>query len=150
MLPHVPRVLRLSGVPLARETEIDRLLERFSRGLGLSAARPAALEPRIDLIETPTELRVSAELPGLGEADLEVELEDGVLMLRGERHDDRGEHGAEARYHRMEGFRGRFERAIALPAEIDADAVEAVYRRGVLTVTLPKLPDAGARDIPIH
>ena len=80
------------------------------------------------------EVRVSAELPGMDEKDVEVLVEDGTLTIRGERkseteHKDR---------HFSERYYGPFERSISLPFEVEEDKAEASFRNGVLTVTLPK------------
>lgn len=133
--------------------DLDRMLDEVWRGFGFPAAHvaePGAFTPRVDVRETENELVVAAELPGLEESDITVSLEDGVLAIEGERKDERSEDGAEG-YHRMETFRGRFRRAFALPFEVAEDEVKAVYKQGVLTVTLPKAAEAkpDVRTIPV-
>jgi HSP20 family protein len=105
----------------------------------------------MDFSETEGEIRIAAELPGLDEKDIEITLDDAVLTIQGERREDREENGAEKACQRLETFRGRFYRAIRLAAEVDEEAVKAVYRAGVLTVTLPKRASAepSVRSIPI-
>jgi HSP20 family protein len=86
------------------------------------------------------EVRVSAELPGMDEKDVEVLVDNDVLTIRGEKkseHEDQGRRFSERYY-------GRFERAIALPFEVDEEKAEASFKNGVLTVTLPK--SATAKD----
>jgi HSP20 family protein len=79
-------------------------------------------------------VRITAELPGLEEKDVELRVEDGILMLRGEKRTEFDD--AETQY--SERSYGRFERHIALPAEVDDERANATFRNGVLTVTLPK------------
>ncbi len=127
-------------------TEVDRLFDSFLGGIpALSDFRqgfPAAqgLTPTLDVKETEKELVVKAELPGIDEKDIELTIHDGVLSLRGEKkieHTDEREN-----YHVMERSYGSFQRSIRLPETIDEDKVEARFDKGVLTVTLPKRPEA--------
>ncbi len=94
--------------------------------------------PHMDMSETDKELTITAELPGMEEKDVELLLEDGVLRLRGEK---RAESEDKERQF-SERYYGRFERRIPLDAEVQADKAEARFRNGVLTVKLPKNPEA--------
>jgi HSP20 family protein len=133
---------------------LDRVFDALWRGFDCTAAGSptgGVIAPRVDFSETGDEIRVAAELPGLEEKDIEVALNDGVLTIKGERRDERVE-GEEAKsFHHVESWRGSFKRSIRLPAEIDEDKVNAVYKAGVLTVTLPKRaqPEPEIRTIPI-
>jgi len=90
--------------------------------------------PSVDVEETEREYRVTAELPGLEEGDVEVLLHDGLLTLRGEKKLE-----TESRNRSYsERFYGRFERQIALDRDVDDGAVKATFKKGVLTVTVPK------------
>lgn len=129
--------------------EMDRLFDDAFRGVGLSAfgANGALAWPHVEVVDRDKEVRVTAELPGLDEDDVEVRVEDNVLLLRGEKRtefDDEERHYSERSY-------GRFERQIALPAEVDDERASATFRNGVLTVTLPKTERARqqAKRIPI-
>jgi HSP20 family protein len=130
--------------------EIDRLFDDFftpiageGRAFGAHAQSPAALvRPSIDVDETDQAYRVSAELPGLSEKDVELNLRDNTLTISGEKRSERDAEKDGRRY--TERSFGRFERTIPFPAEVDADRVDAVFRNGVLTVTLPK--NEKARD----
>lgn len=124
----------------------DALPRDFER-LFLPLGEAAVWKPRVDISETEAEFLVAAELPGLEEKAIDVALEDGVLTIRGERKAE--SHGEDAHVLRSESWHGAFRRSLRLPAEVDADAVKAVYRNGVLTVTLPKAPEARSRSIPI-
>jgi HSP20 family protein len=92
--------------------------------------------PAMDLVETADHLVLRADLPGMSEEDIEIEIKDGVLTVSGERkteHEDKGEG-----YHRVERSFGRFSRSLTLPDGIDADSVNASFDRGVLEVKIPK------------
>jgi HSP20 family protein len=129
-------------------SDFDRLFDQLWRGVGSVRASAAAFTPRIDVTESDSELCVAAELPGLDEKDIEVSLEDGLLTIRGERSaEEQGEDTPGVRH--RETFRGKFQRVLRLPSEVDTEAVTAVYRNGILNVTLPKTPTARVRNIPI-
>ncbi|MDX9767195.1 MAG: Hsp20/alpha crystallin family protein [Ectothiorhodospiraceae bacterium] len=93
-------------------------------------------------------LSVDLEVPGMDLGDFDIQVLDGHLVIRGEKRVER-EH-AEGRYFVMERAYGCFERAIPLPAEVDADKAQAHYRKGVLTVTLPKTQPARTRRIEVQ
>jgi HSP20 family protein len=128
----------------ALHREMNRLFEDFWQGFeagDFGFGRQTAW-PHVEVAETDNEFRVTAELPGLEQKDVEVLLGDGALTLRGEKKseiDDKNRHFSERRY-------GRFERRIPLAGEIDRDKVNAAFKNGVLTVTLPKAPQAVGRS----
>lgn len=90
--------------------------------------------PKVEITATDKEIKVTAEIPGLEEKDIEILLDDDVLTLRGEK---RAESEDEDRQF-SERYYGRFERRIPLGYEVEQDKVEARFRNGVLTITLPK------------
>jgi HSP20 family protein len=114
--------------------EMDRLIDDAFAGFGLSTFGQSMNWPTIDVAERDKDLRVTAELPGLEEGDVELHVEDNVLTLRGEKRTEIDD--SERQY--SERYYGRFERRIALPADVDEDRASATFRNGVLTVTLPK------------
>jgi HSP20 family protein len=133
------------------DDELDRLLDDIWSGFGSAAAARAVGEfsPRVDISETEDAYRVMVELPGLEEKDFDVSLEGDILAVKGEKRVER-EANREG-YTHVETSSGAFHRAFRLPVEVDPDRVEATFRNGVLTVTLPKPEGAseGARTIPI-
>ena len=138
----IPRRHRRSAFPALRDVRsFDRLFEDLWGGRGAApralARAPSAFAPRIDLEETDDAYLVKAELPGVEEKDFDVTLEENTLVLSGEK---RTENSEDRRY--LESISGRFERRIALPVEVDAEKVKAPSRNGVVTITLPKLPEA--------
>jgi HSP20 family protein len=104
---------------------------------------------QVDVAETDKELKVEAELPGIDEADIDVRVSDGMLVISGEKKADRkvDENG----YILHERSFGRVERALPLPDGIDADAAQATFKNGILTVTIPKTAQAqsSAKRIPV-
>jgi HSP20 family protein len=125
---------------LTLHREMNRLFDEAFRGFDLApfgSDRFGVTWPNIEVSETDKEMKVVAELPGLDEKDIEVELTDGVLAIRGEKKmetEDKDRLFSERYY-------GRFERRIPVE-DIEQDQVAATFKNGVLTVTLPKSPAA--------
>jgi HSP20 family protein len=92
--------------------------------------------PAMDLVETETDFVVRADLPGLTESDVRVELEDNVLTVAGDRRTEQEER--RAGYYRIERASGAFSRALTLPEGIDPAGIEANFRNGVLEIRVPK------------
>ena len=104
--------------------------------------------PRVDVSETDKEVRVEAELPGVEEKDIDVSVHDGYATIRGERKFEKEE--KEKNYHRVERSHGTFQRSVALPVEVDDSKAEAVFKKGVLEIKLPKTnPSAGSKKIEV-
>ncbi|MDQ3927617.1 MAG: Hsp20/alpha crystallin family protein [Chloroflexota bacterium] len=138
----------------------DRMFDSFfNRALSSWGIQPtwgnagfnsvSTFTPAINVAETDREYRVTAELPGMDEKDIELSLHRDHLTIKGEKKQEHEEKGNG--YHRVERSYGTFQRTIPLPQEIDADNVEANFQKGVLTITLPKLPEvqSGAKRITI-
>lgn len=121
--------------------EMNRLFDDVFRGFDthLPASLPRmASWPTMEVVETDKDVRVTAELPGLEEKDVEVLMNDGVLTIRGERRsevEDKDRAFSERYY-------GRFERRIPIAWDVEADKVDATFRNGLLIVTLPKSAQA--------
>ncbi|MRI57599.1 Hsp20/alpha crystallin family protein [Methylobacterium sp. DB1607] len=132
---------------LTLHREMNRLFDDVFSGIGTGAFSPALRGlgwPSVEVVETEQGLRVSAELPGLDEKDVELVIEDGILTLRGEK---RSETSDKERGYTERSY-GRFERSLALPFAVEEDKVEASFKNGVLSVTLPrsaKTPERGRR-----
>ncbi|UCG13243.1 MAG: Hsp20/alpha crystallin family protein [Deltaproteobacteria bacterium] len=92
--------------------------------------------PAFDVSETESEIIVRAELPGMDVADIDITLTDGLLTLKGEKKQEKEDE--RENYHRLERRYGSFSRTLALPKVVKAEAIDASYKDGVLTVTLPK------------
>lgn len=125
--------------------EMDRVFDRFfeSRWEDLPAAGEWA--PKIDVSETKDAIVVTAETPGMDAKDIQVSLQENVLTLMGEKRQEKED--KDERYHRTERTYGAFTRSMRLPATVEAAKVNATFKNGVLTVTLPKT--AAAKTTPI-
>jgi HSP20 family protein len=127
--------------------EMNRLFDDVFSGFGAGMPGLASRGlgwPNVEMVETEQGLRVSAELPGLDEKDVELTIDDGVLTLRGEK---RAETTDKERGYSERSY-GRFERVLALPFAVEEDKAEASFKNGVLSVTLPrsaKAPEHGRR-----
>jgi HSP20 family protein len=120
--------------------EMNRLFDDVFRAFDSPRAGSYGAWPSMDVEETDKEYRVTAEIPGLEERDIEVLFQEGVLTLRGEKKLEKEGQDRSIR----ERFYGRFERRVALEREVNDEAIKAVFRNGLLTVTLPK--SAKARE----
>lgn len=119
----------------------------FSEGLGRVFDALEGLgywNPPVEIYETDDHLAFIAELPGFDKDQINITVENGQLILSGERTVDENR-----TYHRNERWYGKFERAFQLPSSVDPDKVEGNLRSGILTITIPKREDARPRQIPV-
>ncbi len=134
--------LEVRGDPFVTfQQRMNRMFDDFFRGTGLE--RFGALgegwdvfSPCVDIVETEKEIRISVELPGLDENDIDVTLSHEVLTISGEKRQEREEKGEN--YVRTERSYGSFRRSIPISSDADASKADAIFRNGVLTVTLPR------------
>ena len=128
--------------------EINSLFEGPSWGTG---SRQAQLfngwTPALDLYQTTDDVVAVIELPGMRKEDIEITLHDGMLSISGERKDDTADGEKTARTER---FEGKFRRSISLPTRVDANKVNATYKDGILTVTLPKAEEVKPKQIQVN
>tara|TARA_Y100000588_G_scaffold376568_1_gene454534 strand:+ start:173 stop:610 length:438 start_codon:yes stop_codon:yes gene_type:complete len=103
--------------------------------------------PAVDIKETKEAIEVSAELPGLNKEEIDVDVANGVLSIKGEKKYKKESEGENAR--RTERAYGSFSRAFTLPAEVESDAISAVYKDGVLSIKLPKSEAAKSKRIEV-
>lgn len=125
-------------LPSTPSIDIDRLFDDFFRDFSLSPFGQSwgGFNPCIDVTESDQEYKVSAELPGLDDNDIKVTLANDVLTISGEKKkeiEDKGQN-----YYRMEHSYGSFQRSIPLPPDIETDKIDATFKKGVLTISLPK------------
>ncbi len=144
---HLPSVQNL-------RREIDRVFEDFDWGFWRSPARRAGSSiaslfphetrwggiPAVDLVEQDKFYKITAELPGMEEKDIELKLSDSTLIIRGEKKEEKEE--KKEGYYLSERYYGSFERRLQLPHGIDTSKIGATFKNGVLTVTLPKVAKA--------
>jgi HSP20 family protein len=117
--------------------ELDRLFETPLQ----------AWAPALDVQEDKDKFTVNLELPGLKREDISVQIEDGSLVVSGERKEETVSEGTEV--HRRERYYGKFSRALTLPVAVAADQVKANYKDGVLSISLPKAEEAKPKSIDV-
>ena len=131
---------------LSLHREMNRLFDDAFRGAPATAGQGSGagnfVNALMNVSETDNEIRITAELPGVTEEDIDVSLDDDVLTIRGEKKFERTEGGEKESFHFVERSYGTFQRAIRLPFPINPDQVKASFENGVLTVTLPKTAQA--------
>lgn len=155
----VPPAARREVSPFDRlRGEIDRLFDDFGMGPWRSAFRRGVFDvepflrgemswgkiPAVDIAETAKGYEITAELPGIDEKNVEVKYADGTLTIRGEKKDEKEE--KKENYYLSERNYGSFQRSFRVPEGVDPDKVEAAFKNGVLTVTLPKTPEAQKKE----
>jgi HSP20 family protein len=129
---------------LVRFGQLTSLQDELDRLFG---SLPGVWSPALDVQEDKDNYLFCAELPGLKREDIEVQLQDGALVISGERKIEKLEEGVEV--HRRERYYGKFQRVLTLPEPVAADKVKAEYKDGVLTVTLPKTEAAKPKKIDV-
>ncbi len=128
--------------PFSRD--IDRLFDAFFGGDREGAQRWV---PAMDLVEAEDHFVLMADLPGLSEEDVSIEVQDGTLKISGER---KAEHESSERgWYRIERSYGSFNRSLTLPEGVDADGISAEFDRGVLSVRIPKPEERKPRRVAI-
>ncbi|AUX47445.1 Hsp20/alpha crystallin [Sorangium cellulosum] len=133
--------------PLFAGDDLLRAMFDLSSPFGWSApAAPVMAGPRVDVVEKDNALQLVCDLPGASPEDVEVTCEQGLLTLRAVRRVDYGE----AKLHRAERARGEFTRSFRIGDGYDTGQIAATLHNGVLTVTVPKRPEATPRKIPIY
>jgi HSP20 family protein len=136
------------SVPVKRDLEnpfsllrhdMDTLFNDLFRGVEMEpflGRHDARFSPNVDITESEKEIRVSAELPGMNEKDIDITLNHDSLTIKGEKKEEKEDRGKD--YYRMERTYGTFCRTIPVPVEVETDKVNAHYRKGILTITIPK------------
>ncbi len=140
--------------PWREMTELQNRINRFfeddlfpalkpEEGLPLSQWRPA-----VDIFETDDHIVIKAELPGVDSKDVDVEVKDRVLTLKGERSYEN--EVKEENYYRKERVFGRFHRAFTLPVDVNPDKIKAQFKNGVLKIEIPKPEETKPKKISVH
>ena len=137
--------------------EIDRLFDDFRLGWPRPGGRTVfdvepfwrgeltfGKAPAVDIAEREKEYEITAELPGMEEKNIDVKFADGVLTIKGEKQEEKEE--KKKNYYLSERRFGSFQRSFQVPEGVDADKIDASFKNGVLTVILPKSPEAQKRE----
>lgn len=138
----------LPGAPLTTfRKEIDQLFDKFWSVDETELPMFMEWTPKIDILETKDALLIKAEVPGIDPKEIHVSFQDQVLTIRGDKKSEKRE--KDDRYFRVERSSGSFVRNFRVPVPIEANRVNAAFKNGLLTVTLPKGPEAKTAEIPI-
>lgn len=140
-------VARSDNPFISLQREIDRLFTDFTSNFPAFGNGRADLLPSMDVTETDKDIEITAELPGLEEKDVQINISDNLLTIRGEKKAEKEE--KDKNYRLVERSYGSFERTLQLPAGINADAIKASIAKGVLKVTVPKPAAAQAKKIEV-
>jgi HSP20 family protein len=128
------RVRRFFGDPFLAETE----------------ALPLGWYPPVEVIENLEAFVLTAELPGMNEKIVDITFEKGVLMIKGEKTDEHKEGDPKKEYHLWERTYGAFQRSFTFPSTVDEKKISAEFKKGVLTIVLPKTPEAKVKSMKIE
>lgn len=149
-----------SGSLASLHSEIDRLFDQAFRGFGFDSplSRPSALtrlagtafKPSIDVAGSEKEYTITAELPGMDEKDISIELKGDSLIIKGEKRQE--ESSEDKGFYRVERSYGAFQRILHVPTDADTDNITARSDNGVITITLPRkdAPDTETKQITIE
>jgi len=157
----VPSIWGKNNIPVKREEDyslsplqrdMNRLFDDFFKGFGTLPFRSleermAGFSPSIDIRENDEEISIKADLPGLDEKDIEVQLSDNVLTIKGEKKEEKEDQGKD--YYHVERTYGAFHRIIPLHASVDEKKVAAQFKNGVLTISLSKAAQTKSKKIAI-
>ena len=131
------------------ERDMNHMFDDFFGGFGLAPSDFwdtdwSAFSPQVDIVDNEKEIKVSVELPGLDEKDIDVSLSRDTLTISGEKQQEKEDKGKN--YYRMERSYGSFKRAIPIPCEVKTEAIDATFKNGVLSVVLPKATEGQCRQ----
>ncbi len=131
----------------------ERMNELFERTMRRRADEeeglaPRAWSPAVDIYETDEKMVIKAELPGLKKEDIDIEVRDNTLTLKGERKFEK--EIKQENYHRVERAYGSFQRSFTLPSTIKQEAIEATFKDGILEVSLPKAAEVKPKKVEIR
>ncbi|MDQ5987728.1 MAG: Spore protein SP21 [Syntrophus sp. SKADARSKE-3] len=151
----LPSLRRLSDIPVRRDIEypvygiqreMNRVFDDFFRGFDVSSVNEGPVGPYVpslDVTEDDKALTVKVDLPGLDEKDIDIQLTDGCLTIKGEKKEEKEEKSKD--YYHLERTYGAFHREVSLPEGIDSGKAEAKFTKGVLEISLPKTEEVKAK-----
>jgi len=137
------------GSDLSPWREFETLSNRLGRLFEEGNNPSNAWVPAVNVEETADHIVLTAEAPGLTLEDLNVEIENNILTISGEKREEREEGHDNRRYHLWERRYGSFRRSFTLPRTVDSDSVEARFDNGILTIQMPKAAEAKSRKIEV-
>jgi HSP20 family protein len=129
------------------QREMNRMFDGFFRGTNDEYYVISSWTPAVDIAEHDDEYLVKVELPGINKDEVKLTLENNILTIRGEKKQEK--ETKKESYHRVERSYGSFQRSFTLPAAVKADRIDASYKDGILTVSLPKAEEAKPKQIEV-
>jgi HSP20 family protein len=134
---------------LNMQREINRMFDSFFRGGTQDDGTlfPSVWTPAVDIAEHENEYLVKVELPGVSKDDVKITMQENILTIRGEKKQEK--ETKESNLHRVERSYGSFQRSFTLPTTVKSDKIEASYKDGILSVTLPKAEEAKPKQIEV-
>jgi len=142
-------VVRRSDSPSWPWPEATPFFDEFFNDFPLSKAVQTNdhWAPVVDILEKDGNLVLRAELPGMEQKDINLQIEGNILTLKGEKKFESEE--KRDVYHRRESIYGNFSRSFSLPESVDREKIHADYKNGILTITIPQKPEVKPREIPV-
>jgi HSP20 family protein len=129
------------------QREVGRLFDGLLSDVDGDGNFMASWSPRADVRENNESFVIEAELPGVNKSDVKITLHENVLTVKGEKKQEKEE--KENNFHRIERSYGSFERSFSLPTNVKSDKIDAAYKDGVLTITLPKVEESKPKEIQV-
>ena len=135
--------------PFDEMFNVDSMINKFFRGGVVDDGTffPAAWSPAVDVAEHENNYLVNVELPGIGKDDVKITMRENVLTIEGEKKAEN--ETKDKNYHRVERSFGKFQRSFSLPKNVKSDAIEAEYKDGVLSVSIPKAEEVKPKQIEV-
>ncbi|MCM8779931.1 MAG: Hsp20/alpha crystallin family protein [Candidatus Omnitrophica bacterium] len=133
---------------MSLQRDMDSLLDASWENLPARLSQEATWIPSLDVAEDKDNITIKADLPGVKQADIDVSVSGDILTIRGERKQEQAV--KEKKIHRIERFYGVFTRSLTLPDSVDSSKISAVYKDGVLEITLPKTEKAKPKQIKVE
>ena len=143
-------LVRRTPSALSTDDMFSGFMRRMLDNPFLPAASVGTWLPAVEVSETNEAMVLTAELPGIEEKALKITIDNNVLTIEGEKEQERTDAPPVRSYYLSERFYGAFQRSFTLPRTVDMEHVKAAFKKGVLTVTLPKLPQAKGKVIDIE
>jgi len=129
------------------QREMNRMFDGFFHGTQDEDYSISSWTPAVDIAEHDDEYKVKVELPGVNKEDVKITLESNILTIRGEKKQEK--ETKKENYHRIERSYGSFQRSFTLPTSVKSDKIDAIYKDGILSVSLPKAEEAKPKQIEV-
>ncbi|MFN8860190.1 MAG: Hsp20/alpha crystallin family protein [Gemmatimonas sp.] len=144
-------LIRRTPSPISTDDPFTGLVRRmFNEPIFTPAMMSGTWVPAVEVSETNEAMLLTAELPGIEEKAIKISIDNNVLTIAGEKEEERSDAPPAKNYYLTERFCGAFQRSFALPRTVDTERVEAEFEKGILKITLPKLPQAKGKVIEVQ